>query len=442
MKRWTLLLFLGLFSDLAGFGQTPDAKKLDSLFDALASRDLAMGSLTISVDGKVQYRRAVGAAFQDEGKTVPATVQTRYRIGSVSKLFTAVMIFQLIDEGKLSLDQKLAAFFPELPNAPKITIGQLLSHRSGLHNYTADDTGFPDWMDQPQTHEQLLRVIASKAPDFEPETRAEYCNTNYLLLSYILEKVGKMPYASALKQRITSKIGLKDTYYGQKISPEQHESRSYKFAEGNWKSQKETDLSIHSGAGSIVSTPTDLVKFIEALFALKLVKPASLDRMKTMVDGYGMGLFPYDFGAKTGYGHNGRIEEFYSAVRYFPESKRAIAYCTNGIVYPRTDILDAVLKISFQQPYSVPFSKTVALKSNALDQYMGQYASAHLPIVVTCTKTGSQLVLETKGKSFEVVPINPNYFMHAPTGTFFEFHPDKGELLIKETDNVYYLSRK
>ncbi|GAB3917705.1 serine hydrolase domain-containing protein [Larkinella terrae] len=442
MRKFLSVVFLGLFLGLPGFGQTLDTKKLDSLFDALNSRNLALGNIAISSNGKVAYRRAVGFAALEGDQTRKATTETRYRIGSVSKLFTAVMIFQLIDEGKLSLEQKLAAFFPELPNASKITIGQLLSHRSGLHNYTADDTGFPDWMDKPKSHEEMLHVIAAKTPDFEPGARSEYCNTNYLLLSYILEKTGKMPYARALEQRITSKISLKDTYYGQKISPENHESRSYKYAEGSWKSQKETDLSIHSGAGAIVSTPTDLVKFIEALFAHRLVKPASLERMKTMVDGYGMGLFPYDFGAKTGYGHNGRIEEFYSALRYFPETKLAIAYCTNGILYPRTDILDAVLKISFRKPDTIPFSQPNLLKSKDLDAYLGSYSSTQLPIVVTCTKAGSQLVLETKGKSFEVVPINSNYFMHAPTGTFFEFHPDKGELLIKETDNVYELRRK
>lgn len=154
-----------------------------------------MGSLTISINGKIQYQRTVGYAFRDVDTTIPATVRTKYRIGSVSKLFTAVMVFQLIDEGKLRLDQKLAAYFPELPNAAKITLGHLLNHRSGLHNYTAEDTHFQEWMDQPKTQAELLRVIASKAPDFEPGAKAEYCNTNYLLLSYIIEKVCKMPYA-------------------------------------------------------------------------------------------------------------------------------------------------------------------------------------------------------------------------------------------------------
>ncbi|MGM9507390.1 serine hydrolase domain-containing protein [Larkinella sp. GY13] len=442
MRKVLAIVFVSVLFYHPGFGQNLNVVKLDSLFDVLASRDLAMGSLIISVNGQVQYRRAVGYSFRDLNKKIPADSHTKYRIGSVSKLFTAVMVFQLIDEGKIDMNQKLAEYFPELPNAKKITISNLLNHRSGLHNYTADDTRYPQWMDKVKTQREMLQIIAEKPVDFEPNVKADYCNTNYLLLSYIIEKVCKMSYSSALQERIVSKIGLKETSYGKQIDASANESSSYKYREGRWEGQKETNMSIHSGAGSIVSTPSDLVLFIDALFANKLVREASLTAMKTLVDGYGMGLFPYDFDSKTAYGHNGRIEEFYSAVRYFPAEKIALSYCTNGILYPRVDILEAILKICFNKPYTIPFSKPYLFKDQNLGAYPGSYSSSQIPIRVNCKTDNNRLFLETKGHLFEAEPINYNYFMHAPTGTFFEFFPENGTLKIKETDNVYTLKRQ
>ncbi len=430
-----------LVVSLSSFGQTINTARLDSFFNSLEQRNLAMGSLVISQNGKIQYQRALGYSyFGHNNENIPASVYTKYRIGSGTKMFTAVIIFQLLEEGRLSLDQKLSTYFPEQPNADKITIGNLLNHRSGLHDYT-EGTNFPEWMDKPTTHEALLQIIKEKSPDFEPGAKAAYSNSNYLLLGYIIEKICKMSYEKAIKERIISKIGLVNTYYGDRIDIKKGESASYKYVENEWKKQKETDLNIHGGAGSIVSTPIDMVQFIEALFNNKLIRQSSVDAMKKLTDGYGMGLFPFPRGAKTAFGHNGRIEEFYSSARYFPDDKLSIAYITNGIVYPRTDIMEGILKICFNETFIAPFPTAIQLKPEDLDKYLGRYSSEQMPIVVNCTKDGNKLLLETQGKVFELEPINQNYFMHPVLGYFFEFFPDKGELQVKETDNVYYLKR-
>ena len=431
-------LILALLN-LHSFAQPLNTAKLDSLFNALASKEMAMGSVAISKNGVLLYKKAIGYSYIDHFVKTAANTRTKYKIGSESKMFTAVMIFQLIEEHKISLDQKLANWFPQLPNANKITIRMLLLHRSGLHNYTADDTHFPEWMDKPTTHEQLLKIIQDHRPDFEPDAKADYCNTNYLLLSYIIEKIDKASYATALENRIVSKIGLHSTYYGQRSKVSNNESVSYKNDKNSWATQKETDPGIHSGAGAIVSCPADMAVFITALFNGKLVSMKSLDTMKTMVDGYGMGMFPFDH---DGYGHNGRIEEFYSALRYYPAEKLAVSYITNGIIYPRTDILAGIEKICFNEPYAIPFAVSIQPTTSEFDKYTGKYASEDIPIKVNCTKEGARLLLETRGTVFEVTPVAVNYFMHAPTGTFFEFFPATGELQIKETDNVYYLKKE
>jgi len=414
-------------------------KKLDSLFNTLQSRDLANGSVAISVNGKTLYQKAVGFAMLDStNKKVLLNINTEYRVGSTSKMFTATMIFQLIDEKKLSLDTKLATYFPQLPNADKITIEEMLYHRSGLPDYT-HDTNFPDWMDKPKTHEEMLKIIAGKGSDFEPGTKADYCNTNYLLLSYIIEKITGIPYAEALTQRITSKIGLQHTYYGKPIDIRRNEATSYKYSDSSWKKEKETDVSIHCGAGSIVSTPGDLTVFIQNIFNGKLISKANIDTMTTMIDDYGMGIFPYDFDSIKGYGHNGRIEEFYSATRYYPEKKLAVSYITNGILYPRIDILNGILKICFNDDYTILFSKPLVID---FQKYIGTYSSNDLPFKVVCKEENKKLVFEAAGKTMEAKPVSTNYFMNLKTGSFFAFNPEKNELQIKETDNAYYLQKE
>jgi len=440
--KFTLVGFLlSALMVSACYAQSIDTKKLDSLFDMLQNHELATGSVAVSVNGKIIYQRAIGFTAIDGTTQVRADVNTKYRIGSVSKMFTATIVFQLIDEGKLRLSTRLASYFPQLANADKITIGEMLCHRSGLHDYTKD-TGFPDWMDKPKTREEMLKIVASKDPDFEPGFRADYCNTNYLLLSYIIENICTMSYAQAIEQRIASKIGLKNTHYAKLIDSQKNEAFSYKYANGVWNKEKETYPGIHNGAGALVSTAADLTRFIHSLFAGKLIKQKSLQKMETIADGYGMGIFPYDVGTAKGYGHNGRIEEFYSAIRYYPEKKLAVSYITNGILYPRTDILDGLLKICFNTGYTIPFSKQEVLHKEDLKKYIGTYASGSLPFKVTCKEKEQQLIFEVGGNELEAASITNTYFMNRKTGSFFEFNTEKQELLIKETDNVYTLQKE
>lgn len=433
---WTTVLLVS--STFTCFGQLINVKKLDRFLTTLNSKGMAMGSVAISRNGVIEYQKAIGYSSITSDKKVPTDINTKYRIGSATKMFTAVMIFQLIEEGKINYDQKLSSYFPDLPNAGKITIRNMLYHRSGLHDYTKD-TDFSGWMDNPKSHVELLSIIKEKGSDFEPGTKADYSNSNYLILGYIIEKLCKMPYADAIKKKITLKLNLKDTYFGKPIDINDNESTSYKYSNNNWTKEKETNLPIHGGAGSIVSTPTDMVNFMDALFSNKLISKSSLSEMITIVDDYGMGMFRNKYGNKPSFGHNGRIEEFYSALWYFPDEKLSFAYCTNGINYPRTDLIEGILKIIFNEPFKIPFTQNNNLKSEDLDKYLGEYSSGQ--IGVNCTKDGIKLFLETRGNSFEAKRIGDNYFMNAVSGYFFEFYPHKGELLIKETDNIYYLKR-
>ena len=156
---------------------------------------------------------------------------------------------------------------------------------------------------QPRTKDEVVARIAQGQPEFEPDTKHQYSNAGYILLGQIVEKAGGKPYRDALKERITSKIGLKDTYYLGIGSTDaaRNEVVSYRYMDG-WKEATELDFSVPGGAGSILSTPTDMTKFIQAMFDLKLVSEDSLKRMTTMRDGEGMGMEPSRSRAKPSTG--------------------------------------------------------------------------------------------------------------------------------------------
>ena len=422
------------------YSQTLDKAKMDRLFDVLAQKEKAMGSLTLSKNGNVIYSRAIGySSITDAGKQ-PSTTLTRYRIGSISKMFTTTMIFQLIEEGKLKLTTKLDTYFPKLPNADKITIGNLLNHHSGLHNFT-NDPEYTTYMAQPKSQDEMLNIFAKSKVDFQPNEKGEYSNTNFVILGFIIEKITKQSYSINLKQRITSKIGLSNTYYGGKTNLNNNECFSFQYV-GNWKQMPETDMSIPGGAGAVVSTPTDLTKFIGALFSLKLIKQSSLDQMKTITDGFGMGIFQIPFYDSKAWGHNGGIDGFGSNLAYFPDDGLAIAYCTNGQVYPMNDILIGVLSIYFNKDYTIPAFNTVTLKTEELDKYLGVYSSTQLPLKITITKNNTALIAQATGQSsFALEATEKDKFKFDQAGVKMEFDTDKNEMTLRQNGGVFVFTK-
>jgi CubicO group peptidase (beta-lactamase class C family) len=249
----------------------------------------------------------------------------------------------------------------------------------------------------PKSEAEMTAIFARQKPDFEPDAKAEYSNTNFVLLGYIIEKLTGKTYAEELKKRVISKIGLADTYYGTKANPAQNESYSYDYAT-QWAQVPETDLSIPGGAGAIVSTPADLVKFINALFAGKLISRSDLELMKTMKDNYGMAMFTIPINDKNGYGHSGGIDGFSSLLIYFPQDKLAIAYTSNGGRYSTNDVAKGALSIYFNRPFTIPEFKMITLNTADLNKYVGKYSSTQIPQQIAITKKNTTLYIQPTGQ--------------------------------------------
>jgi D-alanyl-D-alanine carboxypeptidase len=405
--------------------------KLDSLVQLLSENNKVMGSYTIRKNDKIVYQNASGYAdISDKNKT-KATTETHYRIGSISKMFTSVMIFQLIDENKLSLDTKLSAYFPEIPNAEKISIKDLLNHHSGIHNFTNDDS-YLTWHTSARSQKEMTDLIKAAKPDFEPGSSAAYSNSNYVLLGYIIEKITKKDYAANLKERVADKIGLRDTYYGGKIDLSKNECYSFSCLGKDWNKEMETDMSIPHGAGSVVSTTHDLTAFISALFNNKLISKRSLDEMMAEEDHYGKGMFSVPFYDLKGYGHTGGIDGFQSSLTYFPKEGVALAFCGNGLNYSMNNALLGVLSIYYGKPYTLPSFKTIDIDEKILHGYEGIYASKDIPLKITIKKEGNVLTAQATNQSaFPLDAVSETEFKFDAAGVVISFSGDS-EMVLKQ----------
>nr|MBA2763021.1 beta-lactamase family protein [Segetibacter sp.] len=415
-----------------GYAQTPDKAKLDQFFDRLAEKNKAMGSLTIAKDGNVLYTRSIGYSNINGIEKKPLTAASRYRIASITKMFTAVMLLQLVEEGKLKLTDTLDKFFPQIPNARKITIAQILAHRSGIHDIFGDRDLRPSSKTDSITKDELLTLIAKGTPDFEPDAKHSYSNSGYTLLGLIIEKLTGKPYAKALKERITSKIGLNDTYIATgKIDVNKNEGLTYRYV-GGWKQEPETHPGILFGAGSIISTPNDLAKFIQALFDLKLISQESIALMKTVRDGDGLGMEPFQFSGKTFYGHTGGADNYGAWLAYLPEEKLAVAYTSNAKVYPVVDIMRGIIDIYYNKPFKIPAFESVDVSPEVLNKYVGVYSNPEAPVKFTVTRDGTMLFVQPAGQSAAPLEATAqDKFRIEGAGVVFEFDASKNQMIIK-----------
>lgn len=427
---------LALFT--TAYAQTLDKAKLDQFFDRLAIKNKAMGSLVIVKDGKVLYTRAIGYSQISDTEKKPLTAANRFRIGSITKMFTAAMILQLAEEGKLKLTDTLGKFLPQVPNANKITILQILSHRSGIPNISREQNAQGNVNTTPITNEEHLALIVKATPDFEPDTKSLYSNSGYFLLGLIIEKLTGKSYEAALHEKITAKIGLKDTYTATgNIDVNKKECLTYFIIPGgDWKQVPETHPSLLFGAGAIVSTPNDLAKYIQALFDGRIVSKESLYQMKTMRDSEGLGMVTFPFAGKTFYGHTGGADNYGAWLAYLPEEKLAVAYTTNAKVYPVKDIVSGVVDIYYNKPFQIPSFESIAISPEVLDKYVGVYSLPGAPAKFTITREGAILYAQPP-RAQTAVPLEAiaqdkfKIDNGTPTGIVIEFDTTKNQMTIK-----------
>ncbi|MCF3110430.1 beta-lactamase family protein [Niabella sp. CC-SYL272] len=426
--KYVILVILFCITGLQPFAQDNRYRKLDAYFDTLAAHQLFMGSIAIGRQGMPVYKKSVG--FRDITRGIKNDDSTLYRIGSITKTFTATLVLKAAEERLLDTGNTIARYFPGIKNSERITIAQLLRHRSGIHNFT-NNPYYRSWSTQRHTGTQLLDTIIAGGSDFEPGSKIEYSNSNYILLTLILEKVYRQSYAKILDKKILEPLQLKHTRFGGAIEDVRNECRSYTFKNG-WQPEPETDLSIPLGAGAIKSTPADLGRFVHALFTGRVIAPASLVPMQTAQEGAGMGLFPMAMAGKNGWGHTGGIDGFRSVYIYFPEEDVCLALFGNGENYNLNTIAATVVKVFYDLPFELPDFTVFPVTEADLKPYTGRYASAEVSLKITISNKGNVLQAQPDNQPvYTMRALAKDKFRHDATNVDLEFNADGTMVLLQ-----------
>jgi len=391
------ILFLLLLTSFIGFSQHTKFQKIDSLLTFLNTNDKFMGSIAIRENDKIVFAKAYG--FADIETNLKLNIDTKLKIGSITKTFTATMIMQLIEEKKLTLDTKLSKFYPKIANADKITIHDLLHHRTGIPDFLNDDPAVAQYIYVENKREDVIKRIEAYASAFEPKSQHKYSNSNYNLLGYIIEDITKKSFSENLNTRIVKKLALKNTTFPDKIDITKNESYSYMFDGKAWIKIPEWNNNLAFAAGAIFSTPTDLTAFMFGLFKEKLVSKESLEQMKTMEDNYGKGLIIAPFYEKKFYGHTGGIESFRAVVGYNEEEKLGMSLIVNGDNFSRNDIMIGVLNLYYGMSYAFPDVTGFSVSNAILENYEGTYSSATIPLKITIKIENGLLTAQATGQS-------------------------------------------
>lgn len=450
--RWLLLTCL-FASQLSLASSNGNKEKMDQYFDLLDTHQKAMLSVSINEQGKHFYNRQIGLESQDRGvfsdTLIKSDVDTKYYIGSITKVFTATLIFDLIEKNKLTLSTKLSTFFPTVANAQIITIEHMLSHRSGIFNHT-NDSRYWRYMNDKQTPQQMVDRIVDYTSAFEPGSKYEYSNSNYLLLGYIIEKITGKTYQQYLQTQITDKLALKNTLLDSDSNSKEHQASSFNYSYERWNENKNAHPSVAFSAGAMLSTTKDLTIFIRALFNGKLISKDFLAIMKGDNDDIPKGLFNWLDRGITYYGHGGYYNNFKSTLAYNPVDDVAIAISANALKIPLKEIAGTVLDIhgNFDVELPVYLTTPIELETSELEKYKGVFSSKDLHLDITYLVKFGKLYTQATGQdALKMVPLSKQTFEFSPAGIINKFDTnadgttDYDSFTLIQGGGIYYYTR-
>jgi len=340
-RRFLVIFSTLLAASLAARAQTGGGvdPKVQAAVDAAAAEVLAASkvpsaSIAIVANGRLAYAKAYGDARVDP--RTPATVEMRYSIGSVSKQFTATAMLMLAEEGKLSLDDPVARFLPDLTRAKDVRIRQLLSHTSGYSDYWPQDY-VPPFMLRPATAESILGRWARQPLDFEPGTKYQYSNTGYVAAGAIVEKASGTPLLDLLKKRIFVPLGMQSVADVDRGRLTESDPVGYmRYGLGPLRVAPKEGPGWLFAAGELAMTPSDLAKWNVSLIERRLLKPASYAEMSREVllangvgAGYALGLDTAIVSGRRALSHGGEVSGFIASNVVFPDDGTAITVLTN-----------------------------------------------------------------------------------------------------------------
>lgn len=430
MKFRLIKSVIAIFFAFTSFAQNIDIQKIDSFVSHIENNDRGIGSVSIFKGGKEIYNRSFG---QSKLENVQYNAETKYQIGSITKMITATLIFKLIEKNKLHLEDQLSLFYSNIPNADKITIKNLLEHSSGLGDFVEKSDGNALWLKEKVSEKEIFDEIVKQGVSFQPNEKVEYSNSGYFLLTKIVEKLYKKDYAIIVAEEIAKPLKLENF---SSITPKtKNIFLSYGYNE-KWEKITDFDFSNVVGVGDIVSTTTDLNKFLYNLFQYKILKKESIEQMKpnyTKKETFGRGLMLVPFYEHISYGHGGDTYGTHTILSYNEKDHLGFSFAFNGERFPHNDFAIGVLSIVYGKDYDFPNFNTITLKSEDLDKFLGIYSSPDFPLKLTISKDGNTLKGQGTGQpAFSLECYETNRFKFDQAKLKLEFIPEESKMILNQ----------
>jgi len=405
----TVLLILGIIvvifmmaSGRHAQARSSEASDIDALLTSTFKRNEPGGAVIVTRKGETLLRRGYGLA--DMELKVPIQPDMVFRLGSVTKQFTAVAILMLEEQGKLSVSDPITRFLPDYPTGGQtITIEHLLTHTSGIKSYTS----MPEWLSKWRTDMSLgslVDMFKNQPMDFKPEERWLYNNSGYILLGAIIEKASGQSYEDFIEKKIFEPLGMKDSYYDrtEQIIPKR--VKGYQRTANGFQNAPYLSMTQPYAAGSLASTVDDLAIWDIAVWSNKLIKKESLAKAHTphkLADGrstaYGYGWSLGSFEGHRTVEHGGGIHGFATYVLSMPDDGVYVAILTNGSAGPKLSpqrLAIQVAGIAVDKPVQEP--QAISLTPEQLKRYAGVY-SVRENQDHTISLEGNQLSWQPKG---------------------------------------------
>lgn len=409
---------------------------LEPIVQAAYSADAPGAAVIVVLKGKTLYRGARGLANIE--LDVPLRPESVFRIGSVTKQFTAAAILLLAEEGKLSLSDPITKFLPDYPvQGHLVTIRHLLSHTSGIPNYTE----LPEWqptMRNDVSVQQLIDVFKNKPFDFAPGEHWKYDNSGYILLGAIIEKVSGQSYPEFLSTHIFEPLGMKSSRYEDlaKITPGR--VAGYMRDNSGWRNADYLSMSQPYSAGSLISTVDDLARWDAAIEHGELLKPASWQRACssfTLNNGtltrYGAGWIIGRVGPVATVEHGGGINGFNAYVLRAPEQQLYVAVLANASP-PQTPPQEVAVKLAARALDVSLDSPEIQIPPARLNEYVGNYLIEGTKTRSIKRDNGRLYASDGDADRLELVPVGKDLFEVRANHARFQFQREHGRIVAVE----------
>lgn len=391
------------------------AQQLDDYVRLYEQAGLFSGSVLVADQGRIVLQKGYGLADRTTG--TPNMPDTKFRIGSLTKQFTAALVLQLVEQGKMKLDGRVGDYLPDYPSAAgrALTLHQLLSHTSGLPEYSAQPA-FAAIATMPQSPTQLVALFASLPLDFTPGSQFHYSNSNYILLGAIIEKVTGQPYAQVFDTQIARPAGLRATTYAPTEPADARRAAGYQPTPTGLLPAPPIAMSVPYAAGAITSTVTDLYRWNEALLRTEALSAASQRLLFTPVKenyAYGWMVFKSRIGAAPDtvqiQEHNGAVNGFASFLVRVPQRRQCIVLLDNHSSPALADLRRGLLRLLNHQAATPPSvaaapaaavatGVSVVVPATVLNTYVGVY-ELNPGFRITIRQRDSRLFVQATGQS-------------------------------------------